>query len=65
MSFRIALGFAVVGLVLVIAGVLVLWGLGWALLVSGVLVTAGSVFLLPLPSPAGEREPRRIHGVIP
>lgn len=65
MSFKIALGFAVVGLVLVIAGVLVLWGFGWALLASGVLLTAGSVFLLPVPATAGEREPRRIHGVIP
>ncbi|MFL0172425.1 hypothetical protein [Mycobacterium sp. SMC-13] len=39
----VALGFVVAGLVLVVTGVGLLWGSGWALIVGGVLLVASAV----------------------
>jgi hypothetical protein len=59
-----AVGVVVVGLALIVAGVLLRFGLGWALIVAGVLLAGTTLVLVPIPERPARGE-RPIHGIIP
>ena len=59
----VSVALVLVGVVALVVGVFVLWGVGWALLAAGGASVAAGLFLIPVPEkPAAEE--RRIHGIV-